>query len=93
MIPVYFCKNKSVINFTTDDMTYKFEFFSKNKMNNLYITKIMRACWMHMLDYYWDEKDIPYSDDHGFWADWVYNYSNELLLGEDIKSAYLTYKS
>ena len=58
MIPVDCCqKYESIINFTTDDITYKFEFFSKNKMNNPYLTEIMQTDCLQMLDAYWDEKD------------------------------------
>ena len=77
-----------VINLTTDDMTSEFEFFSKIKMNNIYLTEIMWTCWLHMLDEYWDKKDTPSSDDFGFWPDWLFQYYNELLLGEAIKSSY-----
>ena len=42
-IPVDCCQNESIINFTTDDMTSKFELFSKKKKNNLYLTVIMRT--------------------------------------------------
>ena len=60
MIPLDFCqKNESVINFKTDDMTSKFELFSK-KMNNIYLTESMQTYWLQMLDEYWDEKDTPY---------------------------------
>ena len=42
MIPVDCCQNNSsIINFTTDNMKSKFELVSKNKMNNLYLTKSM----------------------------------------------------
>ena len=48
-------------NFTTDDMTSKFELFSNDKMGILHITEIMRSDWLHMLDEYWDEVNAPYS--------------------------------
>ena len=39
MIPVdTFQKNESINNFTTDDMKSKFDLFSKNKVNNIYLT-------------------------------------------------------
>ena len=61
MIPVGCCKNNSsIINFTTDDMTSKFELFSDNKMNNIYLTEIMQTDWLYILDRNWDEKDTPY---------------------------------
>ena len=74
-------------------MTYKFEFFSKKQMTNIYLTESMRSDWLHMLDDYWDEKYTPYSDDDCFWPDWLYQYVNELPIGEAIKSAYITYNS
>ena len=39
-----------------------------------------------MLDEYWDGKDTPYSDDFGFWTDWLYQYFDELPLGESNES-------
>ena len=40
MVPVHFCqKNKPVVNFTTEVITYNFEAFSKNKMDALYPTE------------------------------------------------------
>ena len=51
MIPVSLCQNiEPVINFTTDDITSKFEAFSKNKMDELYLTEGTQTEWMHMLD-------------------------------------------
>ena len=70
MIPVDFCqKNKHIINFTTEDMTSKFELFSKNKMYALYLTETMRTEWLQALDQYWDEEDTPYSYHFGFWPE------------------------
>ena len=46
-----------------------------------------------MLDDYWDEKDTTYSYYYAFWPDWLYQYFNDLPLGEAIESAYLTWKS
>ena len=42
------CQNNlPIINFTTDDMTSKFELFSKKKMNGFYLTeKIGYICYM-----------------------------------------------
>ena len=46
MIPVDLCqKNKPVNDFTTYNMTSKFD-FSKNKMDALYLTEIMRTDWL-----------------------------------------------
>ena len=42
VIPEDCCKkNACIITFKTDDMTSKFEFFSKNKTNNLYLNESM----------------------------------------------------
>ena len=61
MIPVGCYKNNSsIINFTTDDMTSKFELFSNHKMNNIYLTESMQTDWLYILYRYWDEKDTPY---------------------------------
>ena len=46
-----------------------------------------------MLDEYWDEKYTPYWDDFYFCPDWLYQYFNEIPLGESIESAYLKWKS
>ena len=44
IIPVDLCQsNEPVINFTTGDMRYKFEVFTKNKMNALYLNEITRT--------------------------------------------------
>ena len=43
IIPVDFCQNNDhVIIFTTDDMRSKFEAFSKNEMDAIYLTEVMR---------------------------------------------------
>ena len=87
MILVDCCQtNKSIINFTTEDMTSKIEFFSKKKVNDLYLTKSILTDWLQMLDDNWDEKDTSYLDDPDLWLDWFYKYFNEILLHEDIKS-------
>ena len=50
MIPVDFCqKNKPVFNFSTDNMTPKFEVFSKNKMYALNLTEIIQIDWLQLL--------------------------------------------
>ena len=42
MFLVDLCQNnESVVNFTTDDMTSKFEAFSNNNIDALYITSFM----------------------------------------------------
>ena len=58
-------------------------------MNNLYLTEIMLTDWLNILDDYRDEKDTTYSYYYGFCPDWLYQYFNELFLGESIESAYL----
>ena len=63
MIPMNFCKKKSIINFTNDDMTSKLGLFSNIKTNTLYLTENMRTYWLHMLYSYREERDKPYSDD------------------------------
>ena len=73
-------------------MTTKFELFSKNKINNIYLTESMRKDWLHMLYDYWDEKDTPYPDDYYFWTNLLYQYFNELSLGEAIEQQRLTPK-
>ena len=52
----------------------------------------MRTYWLHMLYDYCYEKDTPYSYNYDFWPDWLYQYFNEMPLGEAIESAYLTWK-
>ena len=62
MIPVYFSqKHLPIINFTTDNMTSKFELFSNNKINALYLNERMKTDWLNVLDKYWDERNRPYS--------------------------------
>ena len=75
MILVYFCQNNShVINFTTDDRRSKFEPFSKNKINELYQTKIMQTEWLQTLYEYWDRGDTPNSGDFDFYSKWLFQY-------------------
>ena len=62
-------------------------------MNHLYLNENVRTYWLQMLDYYWDETDTLYSDYYYFWPDWLYQYFNELPLGEAIESDHLTWKS
>ena len=62
MITVYFSQNNDhVINFTTDDMRYKFREFPKNKMDALHLTEITRTQWIETIDELWDELDKSYS--------------------------------
>ena len=56
-------------------MTSKFEFFSKKKMNALYITEIMQTDWLHMLYGYWEERYTPYSFDLDFGLSGCFNIS------------------
>ena len=84
-----FTKDSPIINFTTDDIKFKFELFSKKIFNNTYLTGIIQLDWLHMLDAYWDEKYMPCSDDFISWPHWLYQYFNELPLGESIESSYL----
>ena len=44
----------------------------------------MQTDWLHMLDEYWDEVDTHYSRDFQFWPEWLFQYYNELPLGEAI---------
>ena len=46
-----------------------------------------------MLDEYWDEKDTPYINDSYFWPDRLYEYFNEIPLGESIESDDLTWNT
>ena len=41
MLPVDCYNNTSFISFTTDDMTSKYELFSKKKVMDLYLTEII----------------------------------------------------
>ena len=61
MIPVDCCKNKSVIKFFTDNMTSKFEVFSRNNMDALYMKESIETDWLQMLYEYSEEEDTPYS--------------------------------
>ena len=58
MIPVYLCKNNDpVIHFTTDDMGSNFEACSNNKINALYLNKIMITEWIQIIYELWYEGD------------------------------------
>ena len=49
-IAVNCCKKEFIINFTTDDMTYKFELFSRIKINIIYLIESMCTDWLQILD-------------------------------------------
>ena len=53
----------------------------------------MQTYWMHKLYKYWEEEDTTYSGDFDFWPEWLFQYYNELSLGESSKSAYLVWNS
>ena len=73
IIPVNCSKNNDhVINFTPDDMRSKFEAFSKNNMDALYITESMQKEWFQIMDEYWDEVNKKYSGGFGFWHHWLF---------------------
>ena len=73
MIPVDFSQNNyHVIIFTPDDIRSKFESFSKNKMDALYLTESMQKEWFQMLDEYWDEVNKTYSDCFEFSPHWLF---------------------
>ena len=84
MIPADFCKNKNTINFTTDNMTSNFELLSKNEMDALYITRSMWTDWLQTSDEKWYESNTPQSGYFDIWPDWLFQYYNELSLGDDI---------
>ena len=45
VIPYYYCqKNEFIVNFTTDDITSRFQLFSKIKIIHVYITESMQIC-------------------------------------------------
>ena len=52
----------------------------------------MKTDWLHMLDEQWEEINTPYSDEFGFWPEWMFLYFNKMPLGESIESAYLMWK-
>ena len=56
---VFILKKQPVNNFTTDSMKSKFEVFSNNKMDALYLTETIRTYWIKTLDKYWYEGDTP----------------------------------
>ena len=71
-------------------MVSKFEVFTKNKMDALYITENMRTEWLQTLYELWDEGDSGY---FCFWPKWLFQYYDELALVEAIESFYLAWKS
>ena len=80
------------MNYTSDDMTSKLGLFSEKQMIALYLTESMKTDWLQMLDEKWEKIDTPYSDDFGFWPEWMFLYFNKMPLGESIESAYLMWK-
>ena len=53
----------------------------------------MRTTLLQTLYKYWDEEPTTHSDDFGFWPEWLFQYYNELTLGDAIESDYLMRKS
>ena len=53
----------------------------------------METDWLQPLYEYRYEEDIPYSDDFGFWPEWLFKYYSDIPLGKAIESAYLTWES
>ena len=93
MIPVDLCQNNEpVINSTTDDIRSNFEAFTMNRMYALYLTEGTRTEWLQRMDEYWNRVDKPYSGGFDFYPQWLFQYYNELPLGEAIESAYLTWE-
>ena len=62
-------------------------------MNALYLIEIIRTDWLHVLDENWEERDATYLNDFEFWTEWLFQYFNELKLGEAIESDYIMWKS
>ena len=57
---VFFQKNHSVINLTSDDMISKFEVFGSHKLDAFYQTEIMITEYIQMLDVFWEEENKIY---------------------------------
>ena len=74
-------------------MRYKFEAFSKNKMDTLYLTESMITEWLQTIDELCYEVDKTYSSGFDLWTHWLFQYYNELNLGEAIESVHLMWKS
>ena len=58
IISVDLCK-KHKINFIADNVTFKFENFSKRKMDLLYLTESIQTDKLNMLYEYYNEGDTP----------------------------------
>ena len=74
-------------------MTYKFETFSNNIIDALYLTKSMWTEWLQALDEYWDEVNIHYSGGFVLFPELLFQYYNELALCEANESSYLMWES
>ena len=72
-------------------MKSKFEAFPKNKMYELHITEIIGTDWPHTLNEYWYQVYTPYLGDFYFYPEWLFQYYNEIPIGEYIESYYLTW--
>ena len=55
-------------------MTFKFEYFSKNKMNALYLTEITITDCLQALDEYWYERDTLFSGEFDSWLEFLFQY-------------------
>ena len=62
-------------------------------MGAIYLTESMLKTFLLALDEYSDVEDTPYSDDFGFWTEWLVQYLNKLPLGEATEIYYCMWKS
>ena len=91
--PSGFCQNNEpVINFTTDYIIPKFEVFTKNKIDELYLIESTIIEWIQIIYEFWYEVGKPYSEGFDIWLQWLFQYYYELVLGESIEIVYLTWK-
>ena len=58
-------KNPYIINYASDDIISKFEAFTKNKVDTIYLIEIIRTEWLQIIDEYCNEGDTPYSSSLG----------------------------
>ena len=67
-----FKKNEAINGLNTDGLISKFEEFSNNKVDALYLTEITQTEWLKMLDEYWDEGYTLYSGGFYLWPQWLF---------------------
>ena len=62
-------------------------------MDTIYTTERIQTEQLKIIDGYWYEGDTPWLGDFDLWPQGLFQYYDEMPLGEDIESSYTMCKS